>query len=105
MRKLFDQIYIESTKNKEILEKVKNMVLENLSTIQLSQETLFILIGDSLKRDIKIGNQVGFITIYKPSPFMGQENPQSSDEKPHYTIQTLKELPALLNNLGLPIGS
>jgi putative hydrolase of the HAD superfamily len=101
IKNLFDNILIEQTKTKETIEKAKQAGREYLSQVESSAETLFVLIGDSLKRDIKFGNQAGFITVYKPSPFMGQEEPQLLDEKPNYIIQKLGDLPLLLNNLGL----
>ena len=62
-----------------------------------------VLIGDSLHRDIKLGNQAGFITIYKPSPFKGDEKPLGADEHPDYTIAMLSELPAVLGDLDMAV--
>ena len=69
-----------------------------------SIEVVFILIGDSLQRDIKLGNQTGCITIYKPSAFKGIEIPTSPVEQPCFTIMSLDELPAILrDNWGWPV--
>lgn len=104
-RGFFDDIIIERTKSKEIFERAKQSGLKHLHKRGDSAQTLFFLIGDSLKRDIKFGNQLGFVTVYKPSPFMGREEPRELDERPCYTIQKLAELPSLLNSLGFPAGT
>jgi putative hydrolase of the HAD superfamily len=103
LKQCFDKIFIEVEKNKETIEKVKEIAKKQFLPVETSQEILFILIGDSLKRDVKLGNQTGFITIYKPSPFMGEEKPLSLDEQPHHTVQKLGELPYLFKSLGLSI--
>lgn len=100
---LFDEIVVKKEKNREIFENAKRMGLKYFTNKREMENTLLIAVGDSLKRDIKFGNQAGFITVYKPSPFMGKEEPCELDEKPCYTIQTLKELPPLLKSLGLPV--
>lgn len=101
-RSFFDAIIIDE-KNKQTFEKAKLLGQEYLSKLGYSTMPFFLLIGDSLKRDIKFGNQVGCITVYKPSPFMGREESHELDEQPCYTIQNLSELPLLLNKLGVSI--
>lgn len=104
-QKLFDEIII-APKSKEALEQAKGIGLQLLSQTSSSKEVVFVLIGDSLNRDIKFGNQAGFITIYKPSAFKGVEVPSISDEQPRYTITSLGELPSILREgLSLPIQS
>lgn len=103
-RGFFDDIIIEKTKSKETFERAKQSGLKHLRKAGDSTQTLFFLVGDSLKRDIKFGNQLGFVTVYKPSPFMGREEPRELDERPCYIIQNLGELPSLLNSLGLPLS-
>lgn len=98
---LFDVIVVK--KNREFFENAKQIGLKHFGCYRESEPTHLIAVGDSLKRDIKFSNQAGFITVYKPSPFMGKEEPCELDEKPCYTIQTLKELSPLLKSLGLPV--
>lgn len=99
---LFDEIIIAS-KSKEVFEEAKVIGLRLLPQIDNNKETV-VLIGDSLHRDIKFGNQAGFITVYKPSAFKGVETPNTLDEQPRYTIKNLGELPLILReDLGLPI--
>jgi ribonucleotide monophosphatase NagD (HAD superfamily) len=91
-------------KSKETFEQAKEIGLQLLSQTTGVKETAFVLIGDSLHRDIKFGNQAGFITVYKPSAFEGFETPNTSDEQPCYTIKSLEELPSILReDLGLMI--
>lgn len=103
-QRLFDEIII-APKSKEVFEQTKEIGLQLLSHQTISgKEVVFVLIGDSLHRDIKFGNQTGFVTVYKPSAFKGFELPNTLDEQPCYTIKSLGELPTILReNLGLPI--
>ncbi len=104
-QRLFDEIII-APKSKEAFEQAKGIGLRLLSQTTGSKGVVFVLIGDSLHRDIKFGNQAGFITVYKPSAFKGFETPNTPDEQPCYTIQSLGELPTILKeDLGLPIQS
>jgi FMN phosphatase YigB (HAD superfamily) len=63
------------------------------------------MIGDSLHRDIKPGNLTGFITVYKPSPYKGDEKPKDPKEEPNYRIRDLGDLIPILKNLGIPLRS
>jgi putative hydrolase of the HAD superfamily len=95
-----DEIIIEK-KSLEAFENAKQIGLQHLSNRDIDQKPLLFAIGDSLRRDIKYGNQAGFITVYKPSPFMGLEEPHDQQEKPKYTIYKLGELLPLLEIFGL----
>ena len=99
-RGLFDEIII-GTKSREAFEAAKQAGLKHLSNEGEAAETLFIMVGDSLQRDIKFGNQTGYTTVYIPASFLGQEKPREPDEEPHYTIERLSELPPILRELGL----
>lgn len=67
------------------------------------RDTLTIVIGDSMRRDILPANQMGAITVYKPAAFKGIEEPQTPDEAPDYTINRLAELPTVLAKIGLSL--
>ena len=97
-QRLFDEIVI-APKSKESFEKVKLVGLHLLYTSEKTEEATFVLVGDSLHHDIKLGNQTGFITIYKPSAFKGVELPNALDEQPHYIIKSLKELFPILKEI------
>ncbi|MCW3053027.1 MAG: hypothetical protein JWN14_2197 [Chthonomonadales bacterium] len=58
-----------------------------------------VVIGDSLKREIKCGNHIGATTVYIPSGFMGTEQPAEEDEEPDYILSRLGELPNVLYDL------
>lgn len=98
VKSFFDKVLIVSQKSKSEFERAKKIGLNLLSEQNNNYEsTILMSIGDSLKRDIKFGNQVGLITVYKPSYFMGVEIPSQEDETPSYEINSLSELPSLLN--------
>jgi len=99
-QKYFDEI-IMSRKSKESLQRAKEVALTHLP--EQASDALIIMIGDSLQRDIKPSNQLGFITIYKPAAFLGEETPRELDERPCYVIRTLGELPMILRDLGIPL--
>lgn len=98
----FDEIII-TPKNKEAFERAKQLGLELVPSRGMDPNTLTVMVGDSMKRDIKFANQAGFITIYKPALFKGHEEPQEQDEHPVYTIHALEELLPILSDLGLPV--
>jgi putative hydrolase of the HAD superfamily len=98
----FDKIIIEPTKNKEIFAKAKSIGEQLLFHDQ--GESFSFVVGDSLKRDIRFGNQCGFTTIYKPAGFMGVEASAETDDIPTHVIKSLIQLPILLTSIGLPIN-
>jgi putative hydrolase of the HAD superfamily len=99
-RGLFDEIII-GAKSREAFEAAKRAGLKHLSSEGEAHETLFIMVGDSLQRDIKFGNQTGYTTVYIPAGFLGREKPREPDEEPHYIVERLSELPPILRALGL----
>lgn len=101
LEKFFDEVVIHETKSKELFEEAKRIGLQHLPNISPSPKDFFIMIGDSIKRDIKFGNQTGYCTIYKPAPFLGHEISSELDEEPNLTIKSLTELPEILNDLGI----
>lgn len=101
-RSIFDEIII-GAKSVESFKAAKLIGQKYLPRRQVDTETLFIMTGDSLLRDIKFGNQTGFITIYKPASFLGRETPREKDEQPHKVIRSLSELPSILRDMGLDI--
>lgn len=48
-----------------------------------------VVIGDSLKRDIRPANAVGCTTVYCPGAFKGHETPESPADTPDHTVSTL----------------
>ncbi len=99
-RNLFDAIII-APKCLTTFAEAKQIGLEQLARQGAETSMQLIMIGDSLQRDIMFGNQVGCTTVYKPAVFKGYEIPRSPDEVPHYVIERLQELPAILCGLGL----
>jgi len=97
-RKVFDQIVIQK-KSLDSFCHVREVAHRHLSSV--NEETLFVMIGDSLQRDIVLANRTGFVTVYKPAVFLGEENASSKDEEPRFRIDSLLELPGLLGRLGL----
>ena len=55
-----------------------------------------IMVGDRLDNDIAPANRLGMHTVRLLRGLGAYHTPQSTDERPEYTIQTLAELPNLL---------
>lgn len=55
-----------------------------------------IVVGDSLERDIALGNAVGAVTIYKPAGFHGRELAVAQRFNPTFTISSLAQLPRII---------
>jgi FMN phosphatase YigB (HAD superfamily) len=103
-RNLCDEVVI-CAKSKDSFEETKRIGLQFLQRRRSESETLFVMTGDSLKRDIKFGNQAGYVTVYKPANFLGHERPSEADETPRYTIDNLRGVLPILKDLGLAITS
>src|SRR5262249_54264735 len=54
------------------------------------------VIGDLLEYDIRPGNSLAAVTIYKPGGFRGNEVPQDAGDTPSHTIAVLAEVIDLL---------
>lgn len=59
---------------------------------QQEEELRFYVIGDLLERDIKPGNSIGAMTIYKPGPYKGLEVPRGRDETPSVIARSMEEV-------------
>lgn len=102
---LFDEIIIVQRKNKGEFEGARGAMERALPAAARSDHATSIMVGDTLTRDVKFANQAGYLTVYKPSPFKGVEQPAAQDEVPDYTITTLIELLPILTQLGLRIAA
>jgi putative hydrolase of the HAD superfamily len=54
-----------------------------------SEETRLVMVGDSMKRDVRPANRAGFATIYCPGDYKGNEDPEGPDEVPDVAVQTV----------------
>ncbi len=103
LSEFFNEVLICKAKSKDLFEEAKQKGLQHFSEIGFSNESCLLAVGDSLKRDIKFGNQAGYLTVYKPANFLGAEEPSAPDEEPDYTIKSLNEFPEILLNMGIHI--
>ncbi len=95
--RLFDEVVI-GPKNPESWRAVKDIGRSRLK-LGNDEQAIFMLVGDSMQRDILPGKQAGFITIHQPSDFLGRDEPNESNTSPDYTISGLGEVPGLLASL------
>ena len=99
---LFDEIIV-GHKSRLAFERARTALVELLPPAADQSETLFVIVGDALTRDIKFGKQAGFVTVYIPSSFKGVEEPRAEDEVADFTIERMGELPPILARLGIPL--
>jgi putative hydrolase of the HAD superfamily len=97
-RYFFDEIVV-GPKSKEGFEHARQAGVGHIRDRADCKRDVCVVIGDSLHRDVKYGNQAGCITIYKPAGFMGNEIPDALDEHPDYTIRSLDKLPGILSEI------
>lgn len=102
-RRFFDEIMVDK-KSKGAFTRAKRAGLQHLNDEEQSDSILYIAIGDSLKRDIRFANQAGFVTVYRPSTFKGEEQACEQDERPDYAIRELGELLIVLGDLGFDMS-
>ena len=86
IEKYFSEIHIVEEKSLSQLEKIK----EN------RKENSIYSIGDRIKKEIKLGNQIGFTTIWFKNGKFSEEFPNTQEEEPSCTINSLLELKTLL---------
>jgi len=55
-----------------------------------------VVIGDSLKRDIRPANAAGCTTVYCPGDLWGRETPEGPEERPDYVVDRIDEVPSLI---------
>lgn len=58
-----------------------------------------ILIGDRVRSELEIGNNLGATTIWIKQGKFANEEPESEDQKPNYTVISLKECISLMDSL------
>ncbi|HSE15777.1 MAG TPA: hypothetical protein VLB46_01920 [Pyrinomonadaceae bacterium] len=97
--RLFDEIVLRP-KSIECFQNVRRLALRHLPVDTNNPNSLLVMIGDSLKRDVMFANLAGFVTVYKPSNFLGQETPCTREEEPNFQINSLLALPQVLDELG-----
>lgn len=54
-----------------------------------------VVVGDSLKRDIRPANAVGCTTVYCPGDLWGRETPAEPEERPDHVVDHIDEVPSL----------
>jgi FMN phosphatase YigB (HAD superfamily) len=104
LRVRFDQVVIQK-KSRHTWRAVKTSGHRLHKSNYGIEPPVSVLVGDSIQRDIKPGNQVGFLTVYCPAEFLGRESPRTPIERPDHTIGSITKLPALLRSLGIPVES
>ena len=83
---IFDDIIIDK-KSAASFGTLKENAIERLRHMAEPSRLLFVMVGDSLRRDIVFANQAGFITVYKPANFFGNETPRGAFGKTsHYDL-------------------
>lgn len=56
-----------------------------------------LIVGDYVKSEIKEGNKIGAMTVWIKNGEFPNILPQTKQEKPNYTIESLEELISLIN--------
>jgi len=65
--------------------------------VKQPESTLFI--GDRVRSELEIGNQLGAMTIWVKQGKFASEEPLSSDQKPDYIVSSLKDCSKLISSL------
>ena len=82
----FNQIVITNKKTEKLLKKfIKKEPIENY------------IVGDRIKKEITIGNQLNYTTIWLKKGKFSNELPSNNIEKPDYIINELIEILKIIN--------
>ncbi len=98
---IFDLIEIVDSKDVETLRNVTERGLANLRGQGSRSDVRFqvVVVGDSLKREITLGNQIGAITAYVPGGYKGTEVPTNESEQPDRVVQQYRDAVTLARDL------
>ena len=98
---IFDLIEIVDSKDVGTLRNVTERGLTILRGQGSQSDVRFqvVVVGDSLKREITLGNQIGAITAYVPGGYKGTEAPTNESEKPDRVVQQYGDTVALARDL------
>lgn len=77
-------------------EKDSNVYVPHISK-ENYKKTLFI--GDRVKSELEIGNELGAITIWVKQGKFAKELPENEDQEPDYTVASLNDCLSLLKGL------
>lgn len=93
MEAYFDHI-LNGRKSIEQFKEAKNIGISIWSIRHTDDETIpkIVVIGDLLDRDIRFGNQIGAITVYKPGGYKNHQIVKDKDEMPTYKIKEMNEI-------------
>jgi FMN phosphatase YigB (HAD superfamily) len=80
----FQEISFVNEKSKHVFEKISN----NTNKV--------IVVGDSISNEIKIGNQLGFITVRLKKGKFSSEIPKNKDEFARFEITDINELESII---------
>jgi FMN phosphatase YigB (HAD superfamily) len=90
-------------KDSEFIKFFKNVALVDqksktsmLQLVEAFPADATLVIGDSLRDEIKIGNELGYETIWLKKGKFSSEIPRSDEEKPRYIISELEEVLEIL---------
>ena len=77
----------------------KNVALVNeksetnmLQLVEAFPAEITLVVGDSLRDEIAIGNELGYETVWLKKGKFASETPRKEKEKPKYTIHALEEI-------------
>lgn len=82
IEKLFKNISLVESKNKATMSQLTIGFPANIT----------LVVGDSLRDEIAIGNELGYETVWLKKGKFASETPRNEKEKPKYTIGELEEI-------------
>lgn len=102
---LIDGLII-APKSVHAMRQARRIGVARLPQLPAAETLLTVVVGDSLRREIRFGKRIGALTVYKPSGYMGNEHerPLDDDERPDCVIHSLSELLPFLRRCGLRVG-
>lgn len=91
---LLEELGIESCFKKALF--VEQKTKEDLSSLVDGAKNTLV-VGDRIKREITLGNQLGFFTVWVKQGRFADEMPTADNEEPDYTIQNIQDLDKIIS--------
>lgn len=85
---------------KKYFQKIRFVDEKNIETFKalIGDSKKVLVIGDSIRDEIKIGNRLGLITVRLKKGRFANEMPASPEEKPMFNISKITELEKIILN-------
>jgi len=90
LREYYDHLYV-GKKTEELYRQALRQAMKRLR-VRSQSDLKVMVVGDLLDRDIRVGNEIGAVTVLRLGGYKLRQRPRDKLEKPDYVIEQMPEL-------------